>query len=483
MLKARSSKAGSALDRDDSDDGGERDSDLDASSDDARPPPARAPTKREPVKRRPQAEPARADGAPKAMDEDFREEDREPITLDDLNSVRVPRGWLEKWAEEPFFNNAVKGCFVRLGIGMQEQKSIYKVCEIVQVVDYKRLYKLGSRHTQKALVLAIGTQTRTWKMDTISNHRFSQAEFNDWTRTLREQRKPVPSRTDIQRRHQQMKTTAANHHYSADEISKMVADRQALARRQEKAGNIAIVNTRLRTELTGYQQQLEELRQTHPDSVMDVSSEVYQTVAKLQRKIKEQEKEIARVNAAEDKRRQNMQNSTSFQGWKEINDRARADNNTQDIAYAQLKKEAGAEAVSFEDNIFARRKTVPQMLWKTEKPQEPKQDEAANGDSTKPDGGAPPADDQDRPSLSLDPVTTDPLATDGPTPRSVGGGARTPNAIMQAHEFADISSDAASIALKGTEAGPALIEEEPRQRKGMSLSEYLNKQREQNVNR
>ena len=91
-----------------------------------------------------------------------------------------------------------------------------------------------------------------------------------------------------------------------------MADRQALARRQEKAGNIAIVNTRLRTELTGYQQQLEELRQTHPDSVMDVSSEVYQTVAKLQRKIKEQEKEIARVNAAEDKRRQNMQNSTSL---------------------------------------------------------------------------------------------------------------------------------------------------------------------------
>ena len=45
----------------------------------------------------------------------------------------------------------------------------------LQVVDYKRLYKLGSRHTQKALVLAIGTQTRTWKMDTISNHRFSQA--------------------------------------------------------------------------------------------------------------------------------------------------------------------------------------------------------------------------------------------------------------------------------------------------------------------
>ena len=72
--------------------------------------------------------------------QDFREEDREPITLDDLNSVRVPRGWLEKWAEEPFFNNAVKGCFVRLGIGMQEQRSIYKVCEIVQARDYPDIH-------------------------------------------------------------------------------------------------------------------------------------------------------------------------------------------------------------------------------------------------------------------------------------------------------------------------------------------------------
>ena len=39
------------------------------------------------------------------------------------------------------------------------------------------------------------------------------------------------------------------------------------------------------------------------------------------------------------------------------------------------------------------------------------------------------------------------------------------------------------MAFKGSEAGPAPSEEEPRQRKGMSLSEYLNKQREQNVNR
>ena len=47
--------------------------------------------------------------------------------------MRVPRAFLERWAEEPFFNDAIKGCFVRLGIGKQKEQSVYKVCEIVQV--------------------------------------------------------------------------------------------------------------------------------------------------------------------------------------------------------------------------------------------------------------------------------------------------------------------------------------------------------------
>ena len=100
----------------------------------------------------------------------------EPIELLDLNSIRVPRQWLEKWAEEPFFNDAVKGCFVRLGVGGSSAEGgvVYKVCEIESVVRYKKVHKLGMRNTQKALILAIGTQSRTWRMDVISNHRFTE---------------------------------------------------------------------------------------------------------------------------------------------------------------------------------------------------------------------------------------------------------------------------------------------------------------------
>jgi len=34
-----------------------------------------------------------------------------------INKLRLPRKLLEKWVEEPFFDIAVVGCFVRLGVG------------------------------------------------------------------------------------------------------------------------------------------------------------------------------------------------------------------------------------------------------------------------------------------------------------------------------------------------------------------------------
>lgn len=34
-----------------------------------------------------------------------------------LGKLRLPRSLLEKWVEEPFFEKAVIGCFVRLGVG------------------------------------------------------------------------------------------------------------------------------------------------------------------------------------------------------------------------------------------------------------------------------------------------------------------------------------------------------------------------------
>ena len=123
-----------------------------------------------------------------------------------LGKLRLPRSLLEKWVEEPFFEKAVIGCFVRLGVGGLQSVSVgtlaylrnilgkapgthgapqYKVqkliackqdvclqvCEIVSVGKYKHAYAFGEFETTKALMLRIGRNERLWRMNVISNHR------------------------------------------------------------------------------------------------------------------------------------------------------------------------------------------------------------------------------------------------------------------------------------------------------------------------
>ena len=86
-----------------------------------------------------------------------------------INKLRLPRKLLEKWVEEPFFDTAVVGCFVRswcgcvrfvlltgsMGIlpagkapGLRGEPQ-YKVCEIIGVGEYKHSYALGNSRPKK----------------------------------------------------------------------------------------------------------------------------------------------------------------------------------------------------------------------------------------------------------------------------------------------------------------------------------------------
>mmetsp|Transcript_3533 Transcript_3533/g.10412 ORF Transcript_3533/g.10412 Transcript_3533/m.10412 type:complete len:247 (-) Transcript_3533:1347-2087(-) len=102
-----------------------------------------------------------------------RQRDSAILGCEVISKLRLPRSLLEKWVEEPFFEKAVVGCFVRLGVGMAPGTSEpqYKVCEIASVGKYKHAYSFGEFETTKALMLRIGRNQRLWRMNVISNHR------------------------------------------------------------------------------------------------------------------------------------------------------------------------------------------------------------------------------------------------------------------------------------------------------------------------
>ena len=52
--------------------------------------------------------------------------------LEDYQKVTLPRRRLGRWCNEPFFKEAVKNCFVKLFVGVNEQgKKCYRLCKIV----------------------------------------------------------------------------------------------------------------------------------------------------------------------------------------------------------------------------------------------------------------------------------------------------------------------------------------------------------------
>ncbi|VDL57859.1 unnamed protein product [Hymenolepis diminuta] len=64
-------------------------------------------------------------------------------TLEQLMQVRLTRDRLENWVHYPFFDELVKGCFVRIHVGVQRDVPIYRISEIVDVKEMAKPYDLG----------------------------------------------------------------------------------------------------------------------------------------------------------------------------------------------------------------------------------------------------------------------------------------------------------------------------------------------------
>uniref|UniRef100_A0A9J7ZBZ4 RNA polymerase-associated protein RTF1 homolog n=1 Tax=Cyprinus carpio carpio TaxID=630221 RepID=A0A9J7ZBZ4_CYPCA len=109
----------------------------------------------------------------------------QPVSLpDELNRIRLSRHKLERWCHMPFFAKTVTGCFVRIGIGNSSSKPVYRVAEIIDVVETAKVYQLGSTRTNKGLQLRHGNDTRVFRLEFVSNQEFTENEFMKWKEAI-----------------------------------------------------------------------------------------------------------------------------------------------------------------------------------------------------------------------------------------------------------------------------------------------------------
>lgn len=77
----------------------------------------------------------------------------EGVSFEDIKKITIRRSKLAKWFLEPFFEELIIGCFVRVGIGRSKSGPIYRLCMVknVDATDHDRQYKFENKTTHKYL--------------------------------------------------------------------------------------------------------------------------------------------------------------------------------------------------------------------------------------------------------------------------------------------------------------------------------------------
>lgn len=180
-----------------------------------------------------------------SFDDDEKEETppkSQPVSLpDELNRIRLSRHKLERWCHMPFFAKTVTGCFVRIGIGNSSSKPVYRVAEIVDVVETAKVYQLGTTRTNKGLQLRHGGDTRVFRLEFVSNQEFTDNEFMKWKEAMIVAGMQVPTLDEITKKEQSIKE-ALNYKFNDKDIEDIVKEKD---RFRKAPPNYAMKKTQL----------------------------------------------------------------------------------------------------------------------------------------------------------------------------------------------------------------------------------------------
>uniref|UniRef100_A0A671L2P9 Plus3 domain-containing protein n=1 Tax=Sinocyclocheilus anshuiensis TaxID=1608454 RepID=A0A671L2P9_9TELE len=193
----------------------------------------------------------------------------QPVSLpDELNRIRLSRHKLERWCHMPFFAKTVTGCFVRIGIGNSSSKPVYRVAEIIDVVETAKVYQLGSTRTNKGLQLRYvctgnliiyafislpstsyvmchvcrhGNDTRVFRLEFVSNQEFTEGEFMKWKEAMMSAGMQLPTLDEIGKKEQSIKE-AVNYKFNDKDIEDIVKEKD---RFRKAPPNYAMKKTQL----------------------------------------------------------------------------------------------------------------------------------------------------------------------------------------------------------------------------------------------
>ncbi len=314
-------------------------------------------------------------------------------SLFNINDCRVPRQSLEKWVNEPYFHEAVKDAFIKLCVGNWKGQPVYRLSQVEGVSKYKRMYKLGNAYTDKTLQLRFGCNVKQFRMDLVSNHTVSQREFDKWLAECIKGHVEVPGPRAIERKKEQVIQLTRFRKYTPEEVQSMVKQSQKNAR--GNPGNITSKIMKLEAELgclcnrlVEEKKAVQSARDDPPDESYDNGLERLETqLRQTEGEIQSVEDNIQKLKAMDAERSENFAARTKGSKISALNKRNTMANIDADLELSRQrnlnKSVAKKEGVAADP--FARRACRPKVLWavksKDSASSAPKKDESENQDS------------------------------------------------------------------------------------------------------
>ncbi|CAK8543706.1 unnamed protein product [Lathyrus sativus] len=173
----------------------------------------------------------------------------EKPSFEDIQEITIQRSKLAKWLMEPFFEELIVGCLVRVGIGRSKTGPIYRLCVVknVDASDPNRLYKLDNKTTYKYLNVVWGNDTSAarWQMAMISDSPPLEEEFKQWVKEVERNGGRMLTKLDVSEKKEAIQKINS-FVYSAATVKQMLEEKKSTSRRPL---NVAAEKDRLRTEL------------------------------------------------------------------------------------------------------------------------------------------------------------------------------------------------------------------------------------------
>jgi RNA polymerase-associated protein RTF1 len=383
--------------------------------------------------------------------------------------VTLPRRRLGRWCNEPFFEGAVKNCFVKLFIGEDENgKRCYRLCRIVGVkkapngtYSLPPVKKEKPVSTDKMLQLAFGANEKTFPLRLVSDAKPTEADVKQYVAVMHTARlsDQILGKREAAKLRMKQDELINTYTYTTEDIENALKNKK---QKGQSAANLGLEQTRAAIAVQAAREFLADAKARRKAAIdsqamNEAEEDIKVATEKLEQKLLEEEQIKDKVK----NRKERLTNRTTDQKWAKVNRKAVTMNQKADVDAFKSKESYGDKSPSGKPafNPYARRKVKPKILWEVGQ-----KDEKKEGDENKESEAAAGKDAPPKANGDKDVDSTPPLVQEQQVKAAK---------LSQSHQFAiDEEILAQTSFTSGIGGLTSKKNVAKRVRKGLSLAEY-----------